>query len=544
MSTVPISDPWLRRALQEAAGSDTVTPESLAELTELDWSEYRAEAGMTWGQIKDIAPLRHCANLRVLSFDGNAVGDLGPLAACPLLEEVWLVSNNVTDVSPLRGARHLHTLNLDMNYRLSDIAPLRGLPALRSLNIAHTAVTGIEPLLDLPALQEVTLYDLPLDLSPNAADRQVLAALIRRDITIGFRGIETLLEAVRAEQSAALGDAPTLAAQLAALGARDIATLLSAGDINARDADGYTLLHLAVKPKPFSTGADPVIDRPALTRLLLAQPGLQVDARDAGGHTPLAYLTDNSYLTDIAVVQLLLEAGADPNAPCDCQMTPVEHALSCNRRDLVDLLVAHGGDAFTPRAVNEYCKKGDVARVQQALASGYDLAAREPKFAESALHAAASGGRAEVVRLLLEHGADTNARSAVENTPLHAAANAEVAQLLLDAGAEVDVRDAYQQQTPLFRAAYFGRPDVVQVLIAHGADVNARDNQGKAPLHNCLYVSAQDATLNIITALVEAGADPNALDAAGQTPLDGYRQPEMKKHLRTLGGKTGKTARK
>jgi len=49
MTTIPISDSWLRRTLQEATGSKTIAPESLAELTELDWSEYRAEAAKPAG---------------------------------------------------------------------------------------------------------------------------------------------------------------------------------------------------------------------------------------------------------------------------------------------------------------------------------------------------------------------------------------------------------------------------------------------------------------------------------------------------------------
>lgn len=54
MAKLTVEDQWLRKALQEAAGKKTFSEEDLAEITELDWSEYRAEAGEPWGAIEDI----------------------------------------------------------------------------------------------------------------------------------------------------------------------------------------------------------------------------------------------------------------------------------------------------------------------------------------------------------------------------------------------------------------------------------------------------------------------------------------------------------
>src|SRR5271163_1002360 len=94
----------------------------------------------------------------------------------------------------------------------------------------------------------------------------------------------------------------------------------------------------------------------------------------------------------------------------------------------------------------------------------------------SLLHTATKVGNAEIVRLLLEHGADARALATQwgENEqPMHFAAeagNAEVAKLLLQHGARADARDAYGN-TPLLCAAECGSVEVVKLLLGKGVDV-------------------------------------------------------------------------
>ncbi|MCB9704586.1 MAG: hypothetical protein H6711_22065 [Myxococcales bacterium] len=183
MSALKITDRWLAEALSEALGGPP-TIDALATITHLDWAEYRAEAELPWGSIRSIEPLRHCAALQVLSFDGNALSDLGPLASCAALREIWLVDNAVTDLAPLRGLLHLETLVLDCNRRLGSIAPLAGHPALRYLNIAHTAVTDLTPLAELPALTKVNVFGLKLDRAPDSPSMETLAALRARGVEV------------------------------------------------------------------------------------------------------------------------------------------------------------------------------------------------------------------------------------------------------------------------------------------------------------------------------------------------------------------------
>jgi len=99
------------------------------------------------------------------------------------------------------------------------------------------------------------------------------------------------------------------------------------------------------------------------------------------------------------------------------------------------------------------------------------------------LHDAAFEGDADTVRMLIEAGADVNAKDAHGATPLHLAV-ANTARVLIEAGADVNAEDPYGQ-TPLHGAAFEGDADTAQVLIEAGADVNALTSigDGDTPLN-------------------------------------------------------------
>jgi ankyrin repeat protein len=84
--------------------------------------------------------------------------------------------------------------------------------------------------------------------------------------------------------------------------------------------------------------------------------------------------------------------------------------------------------------------------------------------------------------------------------------------VLLAHGADADARTA-EGDTPLHWAAVKGNEEVARRLIAGGVDVNPRNRAGDAPLHGAA------GNADLVSLLLDAGAEVNARNASGMTPL-------------------------
>ena len=91
-------------------------------------------------------------------------------------------------------------------------------------------------------------------------------------------------------------------------------------------------------------------------------------------------------------------------------------------------------------------------------------------------------------------------------------------------------------------AAWYDHKEIAELLIAEGADVNAKDDNGRTPLMD----AARKGNKEIVELLIAEGADVNAWTADGGTPLDwanSYRRTETFDIIRKHGGKKGKELR-
>ena len=269
---------------------------------------------------------------------------------------------------------------------------------------------------------------------------------------------------------------------------------MDGADLEARDANGWTPLHLAA-----SSGRAKVVN-------LLLDRGADIDARDANGCTPLH---DAASSERAKVVNLLLDRGADIDARDANGCTPLYRAAILERVRFVNLLADRGAD-IDARDANGCTPLYHAAILERVrfvnlLADrGADIDARDAT-GQTALHWAVRLKRTKVVNLLLDRGADIEARDASGKTPLHHAASSEsttVTALLLDRGADIDAKDVYGR-TALHEAASSERTKVAALLLDRGADIDAKDPNGSTPLHD----AAMFRSTKVVNLLLDRGAD-------------------------------------
>ena len=161
---------------------------------------------------------------------------------------------------------------------------------------------------------------------------------------------------------------------------------------------------------------------------------------------------------------------------------------------------------------------------------------QSPHGRVTALHVAAEYTNFEAAKLLLEAGADVNARTQLPKpnggaTPLYfAECSPKLVSLLLEAGADVTLKVAFDFGDGLGlnfetvlgynTSCSDARADVVKMLLDAGADPNSQDTLfGAAPLHNVALPSG-DEVVKLGKLLLEYGADPLLTNKGGEIPLD------------------------
>lgn len=246
---------------------------------------------------------------------------------------------------------------------------------------------------------------------------------------------------------------------------------------NEKAVDGTTPLHWAVRNENVE-----LVD--ALIRAKAA-----VAAADRYGVTPLHIATG---LANNAIAQRLLAAGADPNAIDQSGETLLSLAIRSSAPDVLNSLIDKGAN------VNAKFGPWDSTALMVAIREN------EPTMA----------------RVLLEHGAEVNARTKVGEKPARRPAGAGGGSHgvgIIRSGIPANGSQSPTQGgfTPLMYAARDGRIDIVQMLVAKGADIELADANHITPLQ----MAIENENIALARYLLERGANVNSKDDYGRTPL-------------------------
>ncbi|XP_060910594.1 ankyrin repeat and SOCS box protein 9-like isoform X1 [Labrus mixtus] len=196
---------------------------------------------------------------------------------------------------------------------------------------------------------------------------------------------------------------------------------------------------------------------------------------------------DAAFNGRLLALQRLIAQGSCVNLSTLDQVSPLHGTCMQGYVACAKLLIENGANVNMSTldgetALSEACAKGHVTCVSLLLKHGATPVGNS--LTSSPLHRAAAKGHSECIKPLVQHGADVDHYIDQSGSPLHVACSNQhlgAVRKLLQLGAAVNT--CVSGDSPLHIAARLSSPELVSVLLDHGANSSLRNSEGKQPLH-------------------------------------------------------------
>jgi ankyrin repeat protein len=324
------------------------------------------------------------------------------------------------------------------------------------------------------------------------------------------------------EKGASLSDKNSSLAKAAREGQKEmVALLLKSG----ATADQSSLNNAVFNSTPYSNQR-PKADFEETVRLLLDAGALSTASSEEAARVLASAIGTRQGPSNPKVVKILLDAGADPQTSYDAidlqgnpkKQTPLAYAKELyafnggptpEQKKTLELLekasASTKAHASQPsEALAKAIEAQDVAQMKQLIAAGADVNGSD-KNRNTPLRMALFHGNKEMVRALLDHGADPNHRDPSGWTPIMMASDGEAVDLLISHGADPLAKT--DDGRGIFQVSPFDtKPSKIEALIRHGVPFDLQTDGGST-----LMQAARSNNVALIDYLTDKGVDPNGL---------------------------------
>jgi ankyrin repeat protein len=445
---------WAAGSLVDAvkSGDSTGALELIKQRTDVNAAESDGTTPVHWAVYRNDVAL--VDELLKAGADVNAVNEFG---ATPMSEAA--VTGNAAVIDKLlKAGADPESPNADGQTALMVLARTSNIEAARVLLKKKANVNAVEKWHGQTALMWASAQSQP----------EMVKLLIKHGADVNARSlVNNWQRQVTAEPRAQARPAGGLTALLYASrqGCLECVKALvdAKADVDLPDPEGVTPLIVAITNFHFDVGAH------------LLKKGANPNKWDWWGRTPLYSAVDLNTIphggrpdrisldetTSLKMIELLLAAGANPNA--QLKLFPPYRALGPDRG--ADMMLTMGATPLLRAA-----KAGDVPAIKLLLAHGANP--NLPNIHGTTPIMAAAG--------LSSNEIDTRGRFKTQADAV------ESINLLVKAGADINAHETRSGQTALHGAALWGWNDVVKALVAHNADLNAKDKKGMSPLDSAL----------------------------------------------------------